>query len=77
MNTRFITPLIFLIFLVSGYSVMGYMRHYLYDETIQEHVTNWTTTLEEGIEKPMGWETHEYLGTPEAVLVISDPVFVN
>lgn len=66
---------IFFLFLISGYVVAGYTRHLIHEGVIEKHVTRMVTLQEEGIQKPMGWEDHEYLGTPEAALVVADPVF--
>ena len=59
----------------SGYVVAGYTRHHTYEGVMEEHVPDITTPIEEGSGKPMGWEDFDYLGTPEAALVIADPVF--
>lgn len=67
--------LIFLIFLVSGYAVMGSARHWQNNGAVQKYVAQWNTSREEGVGKPIGWEDHEYLGSPEAALVVTDPVF--
>ena len=75
MKFRIAIPFIFLISLLSGYILMGYARHSIYEGAIQEYMQEWIAFKEEGILKPMGWEDHEYLGSPEAALVVADPVF--
>ena len=42
---------------------------------MKEHEARMITLREEKIEKPMGWEDYEYLGSQEAASVIKDPVF--
>lgn len=74
MKSRII-PVIFIIFLLSGYIIAGYARHHIYEGVIQDHVAQRIAFGEEGIEKPMGWEDFEYIGSPEAAVVVSDPVF--
>ncbi|MBU7027034.1 MAG: hypothetical protein HXS48_08830 [Theionarchaea archaeon] len=75
MKSRIVVPVIFIAFLLSGYIIMGYARHHLYQSAIQEYTAQRIALREEGISTPMGWEDHEYLGTPEAALVVADPVF--
>lgn len=72
---RTIVCIIFLLFLLSGYIIMGFTRHYLYEATIQEYIAGQKSLREEPICKFMGWETHEYLGSPEGASVVADPVF--
>jgi hypothetical protein len=70
-----VIPVVFIMFLLSGYIIMGYARHHTYEDLIQHYIAERIAFKEKGIENPMGWEDHEYLGTPEAALVIADPVF--
>ncbi len=68
-------PLVFFLFLASGYITAGFARHYMYEEVRETHETRMIKWGEEGIQKPMGWEDYQYLGSPEAASVIKDPVF--
>lgn len=74
-SRRTVAAFVFLLFLLSGYVFMGYTRHYLYDLRIQKHIAEEKLFSEGSICQSMGWETHEYLGTPEGALVLADPVF--
>lgn len=66
---------VFIIFLVAAYAVMGCARHSFYDKAIQEHVAKFAAVKEEDLEKPLAWERLAYLGTPEGAAIIEDPVF--
>ncbi len=70
-----LTVIIFLFFFFAGYAVLGYTRHHIYESEINKSVEKWVTARNEGIEKPMSWEKFPYLGAPEAVPVIEDPLF--
>ncbi|MBU7012868.1 MAG: hypothetical protein HXS46_19465 [Theionarchaea archaeon] len=75
MKSRYFIPWIFIFFLLSGYIITGYTRHYLYDKMIEEYIAEQMSSRDQGLPKPMGWETHDYLGSPEAALVVVDPAF--
>ena len=74
-SRHLIISFVFFLFLVSGYVIAGFARHYTYAEVMKEHETRMITLREEGVKKPMGWEDHEYLGNREAASVIRDPVY--
>ncbi len=67
--------LVFTFFFLSSCVIMGYARHFMYEEAVQEFVAHQTSLRGEGMQKPMGWETHEYLGSPEGASMVADPVF--
>jgi hypothetical protein len=75
MKSCYFVPIIFICLLLSGYIIMGYTRHCLYGHMVENHIAERISSKNEGLPIPMGWETHEYLGSPEAARVITDPVF--
>jgi hypothetical protein len=75
MNNRVIAAVCFVMLLLSGYTIMGYVRHYIYEERGQHYISECELFVEKGIEKPMGWEDFPYIGSPEAARIIKDPVF--
>jgi hypothetical protein len=75
MKSHYFVPIIFICILLSGYVIMGYTRHCLYGHMVENHIAERISSKNEGLPIPMGWETHEYLGSPEAARVITDPVF--
>ena len=74
-KSRCMTAVVFIIFLVAAYAVMGYARHSSYDKVIEEHVVKFAAVKEEDLEKPLALEGLPYLGTPEGAAIIEDPVF--
>lgn len=75
MNNRVIAVVCFVMLLLSGYTIMGYVRHHIYEERGQHYISECELFVEKGIEKPMGWEDFPYVGSPEAARIIKDPVF--
>jgi hypothetical protein len=74
-NTRLVGVVIFILLLICGYIIMGYTRHEIYEERMENYLSECIAFVEKGIEIPMGWEDFPYVGSPEAVRIIEDPVF--
>jgi hypothetical protein len=80
MKRRGISLLIFCVFLLSGYSIAGYTRHYSFEKDIDAHIQSYTNLTQNGenIEDLHSFiyeEDYEFRGSPEGALVASDPVF--
>jgi hypothetical protein len=74
-NTRLVGVVLFTGLLLCGYVIMGYTRHEIYEERMEDYTSECIAFVEKGIEIPMGWEDYPYTGSPEAVRIIEDPVF--
>jgi len=75
MNQRTTVAVIFALFLLTGYIIMGFTRHHLYEARRQDHISECITRLEEGIENNINLKGFPDLKNPEAAHVVADPVF--
>ena len=72
---RTIVAVLFVLSLFTGYIIMGFTRHHLYEVSRQEHISECITRLEEEIENKINLKGFPDLNNPEAALVVADPVF--
>ena len=75
MNSKVVAVLIFFLFLLTGYVVIGYTRHHIYEREINEIISKFINAREEGIKRPMAWDIYTYHGDPEAIPIIEDPIY--
>ena len=75
MNPKVTAIAVFFIFFFTGYAIIGYTRHHIYETEITEIVSKFVGNKEKGIEGPLYWEKYPYHGAPEAIPIIEDPIF--
>jgi hypothetical protein len=75
MDSRVTAVLVFFMFFLAGYVIIGYARHHIYETEINEVVSKFIGAREEGTENPSVGGAFPYYGDPKAIPIIEDPVY--